>query len=451
MLNTIPVIAVFDIGKTHKKCLLFNSGYTVEWETQVKFSETTDDDGFPCDNLEALSAWVRETIRELLQMSRFRIEAINFSAYGASWVYIDALGQPVTPLYNYLKPYPADLQASFYDKYGGALAFSVRTASPVLGSLNSGLQLYRLKNEKPEAFSKIQYALHLPQYISYLITGVPCTDITSIGCHTGLWDFPAHRYHEWVEKEGLMDVMAPLLTQREPVVLRFNGRSVPAGGGLHDSSAALVPYLRCFSEPFVLISTGTWCVSLNPFHPDALTEEELQQDCLCYLDFLGRPVKASRLFAGYEHEEQVKRLAEHFNQAPDFYRSLQYDQSLADKIHANAVNGKVLTGVHPSAFGNRSLDNFPDIVTAYYQLVRDLIQQQVYATGLVCRDEPRIFVDGGFASNDVYMSMLAEAFSGKQVLASSVAQASALGAALVLHDYWNPGPIPETLIRLKYY
>ncbi|HVZ25127.1 MAG TPA: FGGY family carbohydrate kinase, partial [Sediminibacterium sp.] len=253
MTNTVPVIAVFDIGKTYKKCLLFNDAYHLEWETQVKFSEISDDDGFPCDNLEALSAWVRETIRALLQMPRFRVEAINFAAYGASWVYIDALGQPVTPLYNYLKPYPAALQERFYHTYGGATTFSVRTASPVLGHLNSGLQLYWLKNEKPAAFKRIQFALHLPQYISYLVTGVPCADITSIGCHTGLWDFPAHRYHEWLEKERLMDVMAPLLTQREPVLLRFNGRSVYAGSGLHDSSAALVPYLRCFSEPFVLL------------------------------------------------------------------------------------------------------------------------------------------------------------------------------------------------------
>ena len=33
--------------------------------------------------------------------------------------------------------------------------FAVKTASPVLGSLNSGMQIYRLKEENPEVFSQV--------------------------------------------------------------------------------------------------------------------------------------------------------------------------------------------------------------------------------------------------------------------------------------------------------
>src|SRR5205085_6586159 len=131
----------------------------------------------------------------------FEVKAINFSTYGASFVYIDENGDPVTPLYNYLKPYPEALKKKFYDDYGGEEAFSSRTASPVLGSLNSGMQLYRLKYEKPEVFKKIKHALHLPQYLSYLISGRAYSDLTSIGCHTNLWDFQNKHYHEWVIKE----------------------------------------------------------------------------------------------------------------------------------------------------------------------------------------------------------------------------------------------------------
>jgi sugar (pentulose or hexulose) kinase len=92
-------------------------------------------------------------------------------------------------LYNYLKPYPESLQKQFYNTYGREAEFAFRTASPVLGSLNSGMQLYRIKYEKPELFKEIKYALHLPQYLSFLISGKVCSDITSIGCHTNLWDF----------------------------------------------------------------------------------------------------------------------------------------------------------------------------------------------------------------------------------------------------------------------
>ncbi|EOR95143.1 Rhamnulokinase RhaK in alpha-proteobacteria [Arcticibacter svalbardensis MN12-7] len=82
-----------------------------------------------------------------------------------------------------------------------------------------------------------------------------------------------------------------------------------AGIGLHDSSAALIPFLASFQEPFMLLSTGTWCVSLNPFNQLPLTEDELKKDCLCYISYKGNPVKASRLFAGNEHEQQTKKIS----------------------------------------------------------------------------------------------------------------------------------------------
>ena len=63
----------------------------------------------------------------------------------------------------------------------------------------------------------------------------------------------------------------------------------------------------------------------------------------------------------------------------------------------------------------------------------------------------RIFVDGGFSKNDLYMTLLAEAFPELEVFAAEVAQASALGAALAIHSSWNTNPLPENLISLKQY
>ena len=90
------------------------------------------------------------------------------------------------------------------------------------------------------------------------------------------------------------------------------------GVGLHDSSSAIIPYTINFTEPFVLLSTGTWSISMNPFNDKPLTFEELQNDCLCYMQYKEKPVKAARLFSGNEHEVQTKRLAEHFEVAVGF-------------------------------------------------------------------------------------------------------------------------------------
>ena len=49
------------------------------------------------------------------------------------------------------------------------------------------------------------------------------------------------------------------------------------------------------------------------------------------------------------------------------------------------------------------------------------------------------------------MYLLAKAFPGIKVYAASIAQASALGAALAIHQHWNPKPLPQDIIELKLY
>jgi len=63
----------------------------------------------------------------------------------------------------------------------------------------------------------------------------------------------------------------------------------------------------------------------------------------------------------------------------------------------------------------------------------------------------RIFVDGGFSKNSVYMHLLSLAFPHIEVYAASMAQASAVGAALVIHKEWNRKAIPNDIINLTYY
>jgi L-fuculokinase len=455
-MNATPVIAIFDIGKTNKKLFVFDEQYNILLEKAMQFEEIADEDGVACENIGAVALWVRQLITEVMGMKNILLKALNFSAYGASFVHIDKEGNPIAPLYNYLKPFPSALKKKFYKKYGGEVDFSMHTASPVLGNLNSGLQLYYLKEEKPELFKKIHASLHLPQYMSYLVTGRLCSDITSIGCHTALWNFTKNHYHEWLQKEGIVEKLAPIFPSDQLINTNWNGKPLLCGAGLHDSSAALIPYLSGFKEPFVLISTGTWCISLNPFNQTKLTAEELKQDCLCYMEYRGKPVKASRLFAGYEHEQQVKKLAAHFNVAEDYYKNIVFDagtvQRLAeDDRHKNKAAEKTM--MQESLFGKRDLSSFNNYSDAYYQLMLDIMALQIVSTNLVLKNcgVKKIFVDGGFGKNPVYMKLLAAAFPQIEVYAASLAQASAMGAALAVHPYWNKNSFPSGLIGLKLY
>ncbi len=443
-----PVIAIFDIGKTNKKLFLCNEQYGIVDEQSEQLPETVDEDGFPCEDLTALTAWIKNTFSRIGLNNSFGVErvikAVQFSAYGASFVLLDDAGKTVAPLYNYLKPFPEALKKRFYETYGGEWTFSRKTASPVLGSLNSGMQLYRLKYEKPEVFYQMKYALHLPQYVSFLFSGRFLTDITGVGCHTNLWDFDKNEYHEWVEKEDVFPKLPTVVPSNGVVTARkgglLNGSAIKIGVGLHDSSAALIPYLALFKEPFVLISTGTWNISMNPWNSAPLTEHELQNDCLQYLSFEGKPVKASRLFAGRQHEDGVKNLAVALNKPADYYKTVRFDAQIIIQLQ----KGKVNNALSPP------FDNYE---TAYHWMMIEMVARQTRSTLLIFgKTQPaRIFVDGGFGKNPVFMQLLANSFPAQEIYAASVAQASAIGAALAIHAHWNNEDVPQNLIELKRY
>ena len=420
-MSPIPVILIFDIGKTNKKLFLFNEGYQVVHEIAAQFAETLDEDGFACEDIYALSQWITSSIDTVKQNKAFDIKQIHYSAYGASFVFINEELKPLAPFYNYLKPFKASTQEQFELSYGSMEQMSLATASPFLGNLNSGLQLYRMKVEHPEKFNKIKWALHLPQYVHFLITGNLASDITSIGCHTMLWNFEKNNYHDWVIQEGVDKILAP----------------IKAEVGLHDSSSALIPYLSSFAEPFVLISTGTWCISLNPFNDSVLTTNELNQDTLCFLSYTKKHVKASRLFSGKEHEQGVLALNKYFNKTTNSYTQVQYNANIP-------LNGN---------FNSDDLSGYIDFETAYHHLVALLVKKQIISTNMIIANTKvnRIFVDGGFSNNEIFMNLLAKAYSQYEVFAAAIPQASALGAALAVHHEWNTKAIPNNLISLQYY
>ncbi len=212
-----------------------------------------------------------------------------------------------------------------------------------------------------------------------------------------------------------------------------------------------------FHEPFILISTGTWCISINPFNHAPLTKEELKNDCLCYMSYDAKPVKASRLFAGDWHEQQLKRISEYFNQNTARYRAMDFNPEIITVLQTKNKSGEKLHGKiknkEISLFTERGLSSFKNDEEAYHQLMLDIVAQQYGSTQLVLKGTgiKRIFVDGGFGNNLIYMNLLASAFPGIEVFAASMAQATAVGAALCIHNAWNKKELPNDIIELKYF
>jgi len=428
-------ILVFDIGKTNKKYFLLDESYSELEHNQVQIPESIDDDGFPCDDLSAIKNWIINIVSLMRSDGRYELTHINFSAYGATLVHMDREGEPCTPMYNYQKDFPETARSRFEEMYGNLEEWSKATSSPYLGMLNAGLQLFWLKYEKPFFFQQIRRSVFLPQYLSYLLTGVLSMEFTGIGCHTGMWNFEKNDFHDWIYREDLHMLFPPIVSTFSRHKIRGAGTLV--GVGIHDSSSSLVPYRQSNSEPFILISTGTWSICLNPFNYEPLTLKELKADCLCYLQPEGIPVKASRFFLGNIFARYEQQISAYFGRQSGFYHSLDFSDSLYDKVSATGENffgGPGHTQLSNSGSSIVNLSSFENYETAYHQLMHELAEQQVQKIKLVSglNGPGKIYVDGGFASNIVFLRMLEKKLPGCSITASALTQGSSLGAAMVV-------------------
>jgi len=431
------VIAIFDVGKTNKKLLLFDYNLSLVLEQEIRFPERHDDDGFECDNIELIEKWIIESITRLIHSEKYDLTALNFATYGATVVYLDAEGRRLTPVYNYLKPIDERIPERLYRRYGGQDEFCRRTASPALGMLNSGIQILWLKSVKSDVFSNVRYILHFPQYLSFLITGKICSEHTSIGCHTGMWDFDNMKYHPWISDQSLeLPQPVPVDTVNEVII---DGKKIKAGIGIHDSSSSLAPYFTGNRGKFLLISTGTWCINMNPFNPEKLSVEQLDRDCLCYMSITQQPVKSSRLFLGNMHETAVRMLNEHFRTTEDFYKNVKFDQDLLSMLSKRYTGDKRAffnSGPESREFKDRiDLFDFKSFDEGYHQLMSELCDLTTEAIRLILpeRDDiGNLYITGGFAKNKIFLKLMARSFPSKRVFTSVINNATALGAALVI-------------------
>ena len=450
----MDVIAIFDIGKTTKKFLLFDFFLNIAYHDERVFEEIPDDDGFPSDDLAAIESWIRSCLNEATMKGDFRIVGLNFAAYGASLVHLNEAGNRVAPLYNYMKDMPEGVIEGFYEGWGGIDEFSRNTASPALGMLNSGLQLLWLKIKKPQLFSEIKISLHLPQYLSYLFTGHKVTEYTSLGSHTAMWDFDTMKYHPWLKEENI--------EQGKPVPddtvydADIEGALIRTGIGIHDSSAALVPYLKTTDQQFILVSAGSWCLFMNPFNSEPLTSEQLCSDTLCYLTPDRQQVKASRIFLGHIHDLNVQKLDERFGVTGELYKTIKIrTKKIWKLLEGSERQGRVFfrNGI-PEGYVDEEADlsHYLTYADAYHQMMCDLVDvcMESYRMIIPADDETEVvYITGGFARNDSFVRLMAARLPDKRVFVSNIENATALGAAMTIYESVFGTGLPPVYLGLK--
>jgi len=432
------VIAIFDIGKTNKKILLFDKNFEVVYNSSIRFDEVVDDDNFPCDDIESIKKWIQHEIKNIQEEGVYAVKAINFSTHGATLVYLDKKGKRITPLYNYLKPLDHVDFNEFYNKYGGVNDFSRKTASPAYGMLNTGLQMYWLKNYKPHYWNKVEAILHYPQYLSYLFTKKVTADYTSVGAHTATWDFDSMNYHSWLSEENIK--LPEPTNGKEATVATVNDEEIAIGSGLHDSSSSIIPLLKKnHGSEFILLSTGTWIISMNPFSKEILTQNQLNNNCLCFMTPEKQQVKSSMQFLGRIHEVYLEALSSYFKVDIDTHLHLKLDKNLCKEVISKSsrvfLAEEIGTEFEAKEFLLKQFENYE---SAYYQLVFEISKKVINAIDLILDENSNlkdIYISGGFNRNEIFIKFLSLLKPYITIRIPANKNESALGAALLMKDY----------------
>jgi sugar (pentulose or hexulose) kinase len=218
----------------------------------------------------------------------------------------------------------------------------------------------------------------------------------------------------------------------------IEGKNVQVGIGIHDSSSSLAPYFSGSNGKFLLLSTGTWCINMNPFNTETLTAEQLDRDCLCYMSITRQPVKSSRLFLGHLHETAIKLIAEHFQRPDDYYKKVRADKKLSASLKSKFNEKKVFFNLGPySPVLKEYVDmyEFNSFEESYHQLMNELCDLTIQSINLVLPendDISNIYITGGFSKNELFLNLITDAYPTKLVYTSEIKNSSALGAALII-------------------
>lgn len=131
------------------------------------------------------------------------------------------------------------------DDYAQVRPAFAETFSPRLsGGLNVGAQIHYQQSAFPADFARVATILTYPQYWAFRLTGVAANEVTSLGCHTDLWNPTAGTYSSLVDRLGIRTLMAPVRSAFDalgPVLPTLSEeigltKSVPVYCGIHDST-----------------------------------------------------------------------------------------------------------------------------------------------------------------------------------------------------------------------
>ncbi len=448
-------IAVLDVGRTNKKLLIYDLNLN---QVDSVFA-TIDDVAHGTENHEPVEAVTGFFLDSLSEMGkRYNITAISISTYGGTFVCLDENGSLAVPALSGSTDPGEAFHADFDASVGDPRDIQRRMATPRMPYLSVIARgIYYVKTHYPEGFARTRKILGLPQYYGYLLTGKTGMDITYAGTHTALWDFEQMRFSEVRNLLGVQEMIPSVVSNSwdilgtlTPEIARQTGLStdVVVTMGVHDSNAAMVPFLIREPKDFVMVSTGSMCVVMHPVPEPRLAEDEIGEMVYFNLDGFGGVFKTALFVAGLEFDLYMGFLEGSHGRRdhPDFNPAL-----IGNILKQN--NEFILPAIVPFGMYMHSPARFvegdktftleqvfmgqgPGFVKDYERTYNILMLSMALHTRkamLRAGITPgrTAIIAGGFSHNTLFTHLIASMFPDAPVICTDLNEASALGAAIL--------------------
>jgi len=424
-------IAVIDIGKTNAKLALVD--VRTLGEIAVVTRPNIVQPGPPWPHFDVDGHW--EFLLDALAdfHAAHGVASISITTHGAAVALIGKDGTLAAPILDYEHAGPDEVAAE-YDLIRPPFE---ETGSPKLaGGLNVGAQLFWQFRQDSGLKARTRHIVTYPQYWGYRLTGVAACDVTSLGCHTDLWNSHQRHASGLVERLGISELLAPTRQPSDilgPILPEIADRTglaptTPVYCGIHDSNASLLPHLLTREPPFSVVSTGTWVIAMA-IGSKALALDP-SKDTLVNVNALGDATPSARFMGGREFELLT------LGQNPE-----PSETEVAEVLHTGTMFlPSVISGTGPfQGQAGRWIGTEPVIGTGrrsacvgfYLALVTARCLALIGSRGPIC-------VEGPFAKNWCYLHML-NAATNRPIIAMASATGTSQGAALLGRDELEDG------------
>jgi L-fuculokinase len=417
-------VAVLDVGKTNVKLLAIGPDGAI---LSSRSAPNTVHRGEPyphCDT-DHIWRWMMAALADLGE--RFAIRAIVPTAYGSTAALV-AGDDLVLPILDY----EAEPPFSVGRAYAEVAPWFEECCCPINpGGLTLARQLFWQSRAFAEDFSRARWILPFPQYWSWGLSGVPASEVTSLGAQTQLWNPRERDFSMLARRERWDELLPPLRNAWDvlgPLQLEVAEKcglpvETPVLCGIHDSNANYARYLAAGLDDFTLISTGTWLISFNTAL--RLNGLDALRDTVSNTDLLGRPVACARFMGGREHARIAGEAGEG-------------EPGIADVEALIAAGTMALPsftdsgGPYPKSGGKGRIDGPPPGSPRSSAALAGLYIALMADVGLdLLRSDNRLIVDGSFADDPLFASLLAALRPDQAIAVSRERDGTALGAALL--------------------